>query len=299
MPVPFGMYLINPGKRKKSSRKKSFTSKNPMKTKRRRRSFSRKNPSMKRRTRRGRFTKRNPASRRRRSSAIMVFPNSMKRKRRRSFSARNPVRRRGRRSFIRRNPASGIGSTIFDRDTMIVAGGVVIGTVGTNLVLNKLLLPNAAGAVPFKLPGVNFQQSNYMNSIPVALYKFGIGAAAGYLLRNTSPRLAQGIVVGAFAGGISSILQSTNALGGLQSANVPATIVTTAAPGVSRFFRGARGAGAYVPGVPSIYTGPASGFLNKGSPMGRKFGMRRGAGAMFNRTNARRATNKIANPFLA
>jgi len=293
------MYLINPGKRKKKvTRSKRFAKSNPMKkSRRRRRSFARTNPVKRRRRR---FAKRNPARRRgARIQHMMVFPNSMKRKKRRSFSRRNPVRRSRRRSFIRRNPAGGIGATIFDRDTMILAGGVVLGTVGTNYIMNKLLLPGTTGAVPFNLPGVNFQQTGYMNSLPVAAYKFGIGAAVGYLLRNKAPALSQGIVVGAFAGALSSVIQSSNLLSGLPGATTTPTSISTAA-GTGRFFR-PRGMGANVPGVPSIFTGPASGFLNRGSPMARTFGQRRmmrsGAGAMFNGRMAKKATNAIPDPF--
>jgi hypothetical protein len=286
------MYLLNPGKRKKHSRrKKSFASKNPMKTRRRRRSFARRNPI--RRRRRRSFSRRNPA---RRSSLrhVMIFPNRGRRRhRRRHFASRNPMRGYRRRSFSRRNPDGMIGS-IFDRDTMATAGGVVLGTVGTNLLMNSLLLPNATtGAVPFSLPGVDMTQANYMNSIPVAAYKFAIGAGAGYLLRNTAPRLAQGIVIGAFAGAISSILQQTNVLSSLPGgASMQSALV---APGTGRYFRPARGTGSYSPGVNPIFTGPASGFLTTGSPM--RMGARRGAGALFNAHTANRATAQIPNPF--
>lgn len=225
----------------------------------------------------------------------MIFPNGRKRRhgRRRSFARHNPVHRR--RSFARRNPAGGIGGTIFDRDTMAVAGGVVIGTVGTNLLLNSILLPNASGTVPFALPGVNMSQANYMNSLPVALYKFAIGAGAGYLLRNSTPRLAQGLVIGAFASAITSVLQSTNALsslpGGANAFGTPATV----SPGVSRYFR-PPGVRSYTPGVSPVFTGPASGFLSRGSPMGLP-GARRGMGALFNRHTVRTATAMIPNPF--
>jgi hypothetical protein len=295
------MYLINPGKRKKKirNRKGRFVKQNPMKTRRRRRrpSFTRKNP-VRRRRRRG-FARRNPARRRRRSTSIrhaLIFPNAGKRRRRRrrGFASRNPMRRR--RSFTRRNPASGIGSTIFDRDTMVIAGGVIVGSVGTNMLLNAILLPNTAGNIPFKLPGVNVAGVNYMNSVPVALYKFGIGAGIGYLLRNTAPRLAQGIVVGAFAGAISSVLQSTNVLAGLPGGSSIGNTLNPQA-GVSRYFRPSsrRGSGSYTPGVNPIFTGPASGFLRGGSPM--RMGMRRGAGAMFNRSTVRNAKAMIPNPF--
>lgn len=233
----------------------------------------------------------------------MIFPNGRKRRRsRRGFASRNPVRRR---SFTRRNPAGDLGSTIFDRDTMAIAGGVVIGTVGTNMLLNAILLPNATtGAVPFALPGVNTSQANYMNSVPVALYKFAIGAGVGYLLRNSAPKIGQGIVVGAFAGAISTVLASTNVLSGLPggSSLASGTIapgVSVTQPGVGRYFRARAGAGSYTPGVNPIFTGPASGFLTNGSPMRGvpKFGMRRGAGALFNKHTARSATAMIPNPF--
>lgn len=267
-----------------------------MKTRRRRsRSFSRKNPV--RRRRRRSFARRNPA-RRASLKHVMVFPNGRRRRRsRRGFAARNPVRRR---SFSRRNPAGDFSSTIFDRDTMMLGAGVVVGTVGTNMLLNALLLPNAqTGAVPFQLPGVNTAQAGYMNSVPVALYKFAIGASVGYLLRNSSPKLGQGIVVGAFAGAISTVLQSTNLLATLPGGGGTAAPNTSTA-GVGRYFGSRRGAGSYTPGVNPIFTGPASGFLGNGSPMGSgRLGMRRpGMGALFNRHTARRATSMIPDPFL-
>jgi uncharacterized membrane protein (UPF0136 family) len=287
------MYLINPGKRKKSARrKKRFASKNPtMKTRRRRRrSMIRRNPIRKRRRR---FSRRNPS--RRRSATLrhaLIFPNSGRRRRRR-FSRANPVRRR---RFIRRNPASGIGGTIFDRDTMVVAGGVVVGTIGTNLLLNALLLPNpTTGVVRFALPGVNTTNVNYMNSVPVALYKFAIGGLVGYALRNSTPRLAQGIVIGAFAGALSSVLQSTNLLANLPGGANSQAVSTTA--GVSRFFKPRAGAGSFLPGTNPIFTGPASGFLRSGSPLARN-GMRRpGMGAMFNAGQGRRNISKIPSPW--
>lgn len=286
------MYLINPAKRRKRKVRKAkksrpFSSKNPMKKSRRkaRRSFARRNPA--RRRRRRAMVRRNPARRRRSSlrRAISLNPsmkNSTRRRRRRSFARMNPVRRR--RGFSLRNPGGPV-DTIFNNDILTLSGGVVISTIGANLILNKLLLPNAAGQIPMKLPGVDTTKAGYMTSLPVTFYKLLIAGGAGYLLRNRSPRLAQGLIIGAVATTISDVVRQSNLLSQLPGG--------TAALGVSRYFGSPRrGMNAYTPGVPAIFTGPASGFIGGGSP-----GARRGAGTMVGPGFARMAATQVPNPF--
>lgn len=290
MGAPFGMYLINPASRKKSrsktgKKRRPFSSQNPMKKSRRksRRSFARKNPA--RRKRRRSFARRNPSARRSRLKHVLFLNPRMKkssRRRRRSFASRNPSRRRG---FSRRNPGGPI-STIFNNDTLTLGGGVVIGNLGINLILNKILLPNAQGQIPLALPGVNTAVAGYMGTLPVTLYKVLLGGTVGYLLRDRSPRLAQGIIIGTIATAVSDVLRQSNVLSNLPGGSQALT------GGVGRYFNGVRGAGAYVPGVPAIFTGPGGAFLHTGAPAAR-----RGTGALVTRKFASMAQTSVPNPF--
>lgn len=237
---PFGIVLVNPSKRKKSAGRKRSSS-----SKRRRRaltvkrksilsaSVQTKNPKMKKR-RSGRRRNRNPSRRRnrRRSSMIVIRNPARGRKRSRSRRMRNPV---------------GVVTDIVNSNTLTLGAGIVTAQVGTNLVLNKLRRTQMAtqGSLPGLKPG---QES----ALAIMIYKLAIGAGAGYLLRNQSPRFSQGLIVGAVAGALSDLLMQSK-------------ILQTA--GVGRYYGSGRpGAGAYLPGTSTRFTGPASQFLQNSVP---------------------------------
>lgn len=202
--------------------------------------------------------------------------------------ARNPSRRRSRRrstkSGMFRNPM-GIVNDLFNPGTLTLAGGVVIGNISTALIINRLVAPPAGQMRPFDLPFVNYAvpaaEFYRRNWLPLMLYKVGIGYGASYLLRNQSPRLSQGLLIGTVAGAISDAVKNTGLLNSV-----------TGGAGVGRYFPAARGTGAYVPGVNPVFTGPASAFLSSGSPMSR-----RGTGMTVNRAFAETAATGVPNPF--
>jgi len=238
--MAYGMYLLNPksSPAKKSRRRgarrrknRSLTKSNPMKkSRRRRRSFATRNPARKRRARRSRR---------------LIALNPKRRSRR--FSRRNPARsmrrvRRGR-SFSRRNPSGDIFGTFTSPDMLTVAGGVVVGTLGSNLIVNKL----ATTASTQKLPGLDPAKPS---AFARTLYKGLIAGGTGYLLRAKAPRFSEGLMLGAVAVVISDLLSQSGVL----------TQIQTAA-GVSRYY-GARGVG-YLPGTNTRFTGPAQRFLTR------------------------------------
>lgn len=309
----FGILVANPKKRKKRRAKKrnpakskpgifvirKATRKNPVKKRtQRRRPRSKKrrnplkvrhalvmNPKRRRRARRARnVRRRNPRSRR---SERIILLNPMKTRRRRSRSRRrnravmhrNPVRRSHRRRSRRMRNPIGVVNDLFNPNMLAVAGGVVLGNIGTQAIMNRILTGGANGQRMFDLPGVNYtvapNQFYAQNAWVLAFYKLGIGAGAWYLLRNQSPRLANGIAIGAVAGGISDVLKNTGVLQNM---------------GVGRYFRSPNGTGSYLPGVPTQFTGPASSFLQNGVP-------RPGMGDMVNRKFTSRAASAAVNPY--
>ncbi len=301
--MPYGMYLLNPNGRraKKRKAKRSFSTRNPMKKTRRksrRHSLALRNPPKRRKARRS-FSRRNPARRRRRAGLKHVlFLNPMKHRRRksrrRSFAARNPAgRSRRRRSmFSFRNP-SGVVSSVFSRENLTMAGGIVTGNVASALVLNKLLLPDASGKIPLRLPGVDTTKQGYMQSMPVSLYKVIIGGGIGLLVMKKYPRFGQGMILGAVAGLVSDAVRQSNVLASLPGGNQ--------ALGVGRYFPPANrnGTSSYVPGVSPVFTGPGSAFLGGGSPRARINGNpgRGGMGAALTRSTASSLAGGVADPF--
>ncbi len=251
-------------------------------------------PAMKtKRRRKHRSKRRNPAKlrhvlmlnpkrktrRRRRARSKIFASNPMKTKHRRRGKrrrSRNPmmsrrgVRRSGRRrSSTRRfrNPMPAIASQLFGPDMLTLAGGVVIANVGTTMIMNRLVAGNpTTGVRPFNLPGVDYSMlgtaaaptfyTKPQNVVMLALYKGAIGATAGYLLRNQSPRLSRGILVGTVATMISDVLKGTKVLSstgtltwGGMGRNYPA---------MGRNFRAGTG---FLPGTSTRFTGPGQNFL--------------------------------------
>ncbi len=235
----YGMYLFNPGKRKKSRGKsrrrvarrkaKSFSKPNPMKTRRRRRVRSaRRNPS---RRRRARVARRNPARRRRRRSM--------------RSARRNPARRSRRRRgfFSRRNPGSGIIAEFTSTDMLTTAGGALTGSILSALIVDKLSKPGTM------LPGLDPAKPTAYGR---TLWKAGIAGAAGYLLRGKAPRFAEGLMLSAVVMVGNDVLNQSGVISQIRSA-----------AGVGRYYP--RGTG-LLPGTSTRFTGPAQQFLRNNAP---------------------------------
>ena len=295
-PAPFAMVVANVAGRKRRAKSKRrnptkaragisivrMPKKNPaplpdMKTKRRR-NKKRRNPL----SNLGRFfekkrrnpTKRRSSSRRRRNSASKISsvnPMAKRTRKRGSRRRRNPIARRGarrrnpgRRSSRRRNPIP-VVRELFGPDMLTFAGGVVAVSVGTSMLMNRILAGNPTTGQPgMKLPLVDYTplanpatagQFYARNAWILAGYKLAIGGLLGYALRNQAPRFSRGVMVGAVATAISDVLKNTgvlNAAGNLQIARA----------GTARNYPGVAG---LVPGVPArLAGGPASAFLRKG-----------------------------------
>jgi len=265
--MAFGMYLLNPrgsSARKKSrrrvrrSRKTSSSKKNPMKSRRRKARSARRNPSRRRRSRRSR-------------RIVVINP----RRRRRSRSARrNPVRRMRRRvRSARRNPFDGVVSDVFNQDTLTTAGGVLVGVTVPALLVNKM----AANASMSKLPG--------LNTSPMArtFYKLAIALIPAYFMRRKTPRFAEGLLLGGVAAAGNDLLTQSGLLTQI-----------TGAVGLNAYYPRKPGTGAFLPGTPSLFMGPGSGFLNRsGAPMP----MKRGIGAPVNRGFMQRVSGMVEQPF--
>jgi hypothetical protein len=305
-PVPFALVTANPKRRRKSKKAGVFiirkpTTKNPapvvsMKTKRRR--SRRKNSpisNLGRFAKRRRKARRNPSRRRkaRRGSPKIFIVNPMKKSRRRRSRgrSRNPMKRRGgyrrnvsrrssrrrSRSSYRRNPIQ-VVQTLFGSDMLSLGAGVIIGSAGAQTVLNYLQAADTAGKRRFSLPGVDYTPLATTggaaafyekNAWVLAGYKLLIAGGGGWLLRNQSPRLARGIMLGAIVGAATDVLNNTGMLSG------GAFVLNR---GTSAYFGPGRGMGrgmaALTPGVSPTFTGPGAGFLNgaNGAPMSRGMG---------------------------
>lgn len=310
---PYALIVANPkgGKRRakkrrnpaKAARKPGiFVIRNP-----KRNPSTKSAPVMKtRRRRRSRLKRRNPAklrhvlmlnprkrrrSKRRGTSLFIRNPMKKHRKRRsRGRRSRNPMSRRsaprrmGRRSRRRfRNPIPGVVQDLFGPDMLTFAGGVVIANVGTSMIMNRLVSGNAQGQRPFNLPGVDYSMLGTANAAQfysknawlLAIYKIAIGGSAGYLLRNQSPRLSRGILVGTVATAISDVLKNTGVLSATGQLSWPG------ASGTGRVFNGTGRNYAprvgLLPGTNTIFTGPAQGFLTANNvPRPRGMGARVG-----------------------
>ncbi|MEW6306068.1 MAG: hypothetical protein AB1705_21535 [Verrucomicrobiota bacterium] len=105
--------------------------------------------------------------------------------------AGNPKRRRGRRRHFRRNPAG--GSLVnrvkgaFGKDTLLLAGGAIAGTIGTNAVLAPLSQK------------VRFLQNEYARGASRVV----LAVALSLVARRFNPKVADGIVLGGVIAGIN------------------------------------------------------------------------------------------------
>lgn len=180
-----------------------------------------------------------------------------------------------------RNPIGNVLTPVFNADVFALAGGAVVQGVGTNLILNQLRMNAATAAWP-----------GLQSRMGIMVWKTGIGALAAYLLRNQSPRLAQGIAIGTAYTLTQDLLAQSNVLAMIPGAGMLAGAMPgTAAAGVGRYLPARNGAGAYIPGVPPSISGPATGFLYNGVPQPR------GVGAIVNRGFVRKAAAAAPNPF--
>lgn len=178
-----------------------------------------------------------------------------------------------RRRFSRRNPAGDYVAEAFGQETLTVAGGVLLGTAGPALIVNRM----ATSASMSKLPGITG------NGWGRPAWKFAIALVVSYALRNKARSLSQGIMLGGVAGLGNDILVKSGAM---------SKITNTIAPGTAAFL-GRRGAGTYIPGVPPMLSGPATTFINNGAPVAR----RRGMGLAVNRNWARNTASGVPDPF--
>lgn len=277
-----GIFVVRKPKRnprpKKRSHKKRAKKKNPFQLKH----VLIENPAPKKR----KHKKRRKNSVRKKKYTSTRRPNPMsksKRKHKKSSSRkRNPRRSRSRSRMRRmRNPMGAI-KEIFNPDMLIVAASAIATNVGTNMIMNRLVVGDATGARPFNLPGVDYtvpaatfyQKNGYI----LAFYKLGLGAVVGYMLRNQSARVSQGVLLGSTITAGSDIFKTAgliNAQGTL--GNLSMLGVT----GVSRNFRS--GAGAPWPPMSNgaIYNNPALSMIQSGNvPRPRGMGAPVGPGTM-------------------
>ncbi len=284
---------------------KPAPAKNPMKT---RRKSKRRNPL----SNLGRFAKkkstrrRNPRRKAKRKISRPAFSrNPMSKKTRRRGSrrrTRNPISRRGARRSGRRSSARRMRNPLpmvkelFGPDILAAAGGAIGGSVLANTLIDRLARGDATGARSFDLPFVDYSMLAHpdasvkltfwsKNSWILALYKLVAAGGAGWLIKKYSPRTGAGVMVGGMIAAINTVLQAQGVI------TMAGTLATTR--GTGRYLNGGnRGAGAYTPGVPAIYTGPASAFIGGGVPNAG-----RGTGALVNRNFMQTAERAAPNPF--
>lgn len=154
-----------------------------------------------------------------------------------------------------RNPM-GVVTEIFNPNMLIVAGSAIGANVGINMIMNRLVVGDATGKRPFDLPGVDFTQPPatfyQKNGYILAFYKLLLGGGIGYLLRNQSSRVSQGIILGSTITAGSDIFKTAGLI------NAQGTLGNV--PGLSRNYPARPGMG-FLPGTNTRFTGPAQNFL--------------------------------------
>lgn len=209
--------------------------------------------------------------------------NPMKHKKRRGGKKRynrNPMKRsRGGRRMKRysRNPVGQTVRELFGQPMLIFAAGVVTAQVVNNTVLDRINSP-MSGQRSFDLPFVDYTMLGNAatagtfytkNAWILAGYKLVLGGAIGYALRNQAPRFSQGYLTGTVAGAITEVLVQQNV--------ITRNNQLVWGRGTSRMYRGA----GLVPGVNSLLTGPAQGFMRfNNMPAQRGTGALVGPGTM-------------------
>lgn len=271
MPAPgFGMYLLNPAKRRKVARRpRRVAKKNPPAPARIARKVGKSrwhhkrgtfvyNPTMSKRRRKAR---RNPSRKRRavrRRRVRASLPNPMKTRRRKSrrSARRNPARRSRRasrrRSYSFRNPMPGAVTEVFNGENLKLAGGALVYTTGASIILNKLLASSmaASGSLPGMKPGA-------VSPIGLTLWKAGIGILTVMATKNKFPKFAEGVALGTVIVCGSDLIKQSKILDTLPGA------------GLGRYLSPRGGMGSYTPGVSSTFTGPGSAFIGGGAPRAR------------------------------
>lgn len=171
---------------------------------------------------------------------------------------RNPPRRHRKKGFMRRRNPVAIVSDFLSTENLGVAAGALVGVVGSKWLINTLLTVNTAtGEVPFKLPGVTYPttaapmtpaQFAEKNKWALAFYETLLPAVAGYFLKGHAPKLSKGLMLAAPINAGIALLKQTD-------------IGTRA--GLNMYLRTS------IPGVPPQLSGPATAWINNGSPATR------------------------------
>ncbi len=272
-PAPFVMGVVNPAMKKK---KKKHLRKNSAKKSRRPgikvlRKPTR-NPRPKKRTKKRakknsfqlkhilvenshrksprKKTRKNPSSKKSTRPAM-----SKKSHKKKKHYKKNPSSKRRKSSRRMRNPM-GVVSEIFNPNMLIVAGSAIGANVGLNMIMNRFTAGDATGKRPFNLPGVDYTQPPATfyskNGYILAAYKLVVGGFIGYMLRNQSARVSQGIILGTTITAGSDVFRTAGFI------NSQGTIGTVA--GLSRNYPARAGMG-FLPGTNTRFTGPAQSFL--------------------------------------
>lgn len=185
----------------------------------------------------------------------------------------------------RRNPVA-IVRDIITRENIETGAGVLVGIVGTRWLTNTLIQGDpVTGQRMFDLPGVTYStaaapltqaQFTAKNKWWLAFYEAAIPAVAGWLLRNQAAAFSRGL------------MQST--IVNLGIAAVRGTTMGQRA-GLNAFLPRGRGMNTYIPGVPPMLSGPATAFINNGSPVPS------GMGAVVNQRWHQQTVSGGADPF--
>lgn len=233
-------------------------------------------------------------------SSVKPNPPMSKKRKRRSRSTRNPVvsHKRRRRSSRRRNPARrsryrrmrnpiAILNDVTAKENLMVGGGALVGIVGTRWLVNTLIQGDpVTGQRMFDLPGITYStataplsqaQFTAKNKLALAFYEIAIPVLLGYAMRNQNAQFSKGLLASAVVNAGIAAIRSTQ---------------MGARAGLGAFLPRARGMGTYIPGVPPMLSGPATGFINSGSPVPR-----RGMGAVVNQRWAAQTVSGSADPF--
>ncbi len=295
-PAPFALTAANPAKKRRRKRNKArrvSVKKIPARKKRR-------NPLAIRHVIED-VPARNPSRRRKKRknpSAHKFSTMSKTRKRHRKGARKNPARKSSRRrSHRRRNSASRsrmfrnppIISEVIDKQNIKRGLGALAGIVGTRWTINKLIQGDpTTGQRMFDLPGVTYStaaapltqaQFSDKNKIALAFYEALIPAVAGWLVRKYDQQISEGLFIATVTNlGIAAV-RSTN-VGQVAGMNA---------------FLPRGGMRTMIPGVPPMLTGPATAFINNGSPVSRRGGMN----AVVNQRWMAQTTNGGPNPFKA
>ncbi len=295
-PAPFSLAIVNPSKRRKKRR-------NPL-TKRKATARPMSRPRVKKKISRKRSRRKNPFQLK---HVLVETPtqnpskkSAMKHRKHRKRS-RNPVRTstRGRSSRRRhRNPARRRGlfrrmrnpvailSDVATKENITQGAGVLVGIVGTRWLVNTLLQGDpTTGQRMFDLPGITYStaaapltQAQFVekNKIALAFYETAIPAIVGYFMRNQNKAFSAGLLN-------ASVVNAGIAL--VRGSKVGQTA------GLGAFLPRQKAMNTFIPGVPPMLSGPASAFVQNGSPVPR------GAGAVVNRSWMNSTTGGGPDPF--